>query len=67
MVEVTVSEPVAQFFYQQCAGETNGHMASIPNNPVIYGLIQAHKAMSPDDFARFLRQVADCLTKEQPF
>ena len=66
-MDVTVSEPVAYFFYEQCAGESNGHMSMIPNNPVLSGLCKAHAIHTKEDFSRFLRQVADSLEKEQPF
>jgi hypothetical protein len=66
-MNLTVSEPMAEFFMEQCAGTYTGHMANIPNNPVLFGIIQAHRAMDKQDFARFLRQVADQLTKEQKF
>lgn len=67
MSDVTVSEAMARYFYEQCAGEHNGSMASMPNNPVLHGLMMAHSVNGYDDFARFLRQVADQLTKEQQF
>jgi len=67
MSDVTVSEAVAKYFYEQCSGQYNGHMSMIPNNPVLFGLLQAHSVGSPTDFARFCRQVADQLEKEQPF
>ena len=67
MSELTVSEPMAKYFYDQCSGMYNGHMAAIPNNPVLYGLMVAHGVNTKEDFARFLRQVADQLTKKQPF
>jgi len=66
-MDITVSEAVAEYFYDQCAGMYSGHMAAIPNNPVIYGLIKAHSADQKVDFARFLRQVADKLEAEPKF
>lgn len=66
-MEVTVSEAVATYFYEQVCGMYSGHMAGIPNNPVLYGLAKAHRVDTHEDFARFLRQCADQLTKEQPF
>lgn len=66
-MELTVSEPMAQFFMDQCVGDHNGHMAAIANNPVIMSVCKAHGVSTKEDFARFLRQVADQLTKEQPF
>lgn len=59
---------MAEFFYEQCAGTTTGHMAMIPNNPVIYGLIKASSnthgsdhAASQTEFAAILRKIADDL------
>jgi hypothetical protein len=66
-MDVKVSEPMAEFFYTQCVGKYDGHMAAIPNNPTIFGVCEAHRVYSRDDFARFLRGVADALQKEQPF
>ena len=66
-MDLMVSEPMAELFMEQCIGEHNGSMALIPNNPVLYGVGKAHRINTKDDFARFLRQVADQLTKEQPF
>ena len=66
-MEVTVSEAVAQYFYEQCCGAYTGHMAHTPNNPVIDGLIKAHRCKKPEDFARFLRQVADHLEQGDKF
>ena len=66
-MELTVSEPVAEFFMQQCVGEHSGHMSMIPNNPVLYGLVQSHRALGRNEFVRFLRQIADQLDKDIPF
>ena len=63
-MDLTVSEPMAELFMDQCMGETPGHMAMIPNNPTLYGLCKAQRIRGKEDFARFLRQVADKLTKE---
>jgi hypothetical protein len=66
-MEIKVSEPVAEYFMEQCMGEVNGHMAAIPNNPVLFGLCKAHRINSKEHFAAFLIDVANQLTKEQPF
>ena len=66
-MDIKVSEPVAEYFMDQCIGETSGHMAMIPNNPVLAGLCKAHRVESKDDFAKFLIDMAAQLTKEQPF
>ena len=55
-----VSEGVAIYFKEQLVGETNGHMAAIPNNPVLQGLLMAHDAGDSDaKLAIFLRECAD--------
>ena len=61
-------DALAKFFYEQCAGVTNGQMALIPNNPVLFGLLSAVTgtkdncyAASQTDFAKFLRETADWL------
>lgn len=66
-MDVTVSEPMAAFFMEQCMGSYNGHMAAIPNNPVLDAVCKAHSVHNKEQFARFLRQVADQLTKDQKF
>jgi len=66
-MEIKVSEPVAEYFMDQCMGETSGHMALIPNNAVLFGLCKAHRINSKENFAAFLRDVANELTKPQPF
>jgi hypothetical protein len=66
-MDIKVSEPVATFFMDQCIGETSGHMAMIPNNPVLDGLITAHGVKNKKDFAAFLIDVSNQLMKGQPF
>lgn len=66
-MDLMVSQAMAYYFYEQICGQHNGHMAAIPNNPVLYGLVAAHCAERKEDFTRFLRQVADELEKESPF
>ena len=67
-MDLMVSEPMAELFMDQCIGSYNGHMSAIPNNAVIDGICRAHRVNNKkEDFARFLRQVADQLTKEQVF
>jgi len=66
-MDLTVSEAMAQYFYDQCAGQYNGYMAALLNNPVIYGLVMAHSADRKEDFVRFLRQVADKLEVKPEF
>ena len=66
-MDVTVSQAVAHYFYNQVCGEYAGHMSMIPNSPVLYGLTQAHAVRSEKDFASFLRQCAAHLEKEPVF
>ena len=60
------NKAIAEFFYEQCAGSTTGHMAMLPNNPVMFGLIKAHSgkkdncyASTKTEFSAFLRKIAD--------
>jgi len=60
-----MAKELANFFYDQLAGKSNGQMAEIPNNPVIYSLLAAHGALdSRKEFAQFLFNVADFLGDE---
>jgi len=65
---MNVSKEMAVFFMEQCIGETNGHMAAMPNNPTIQGLCRAHGAMSvslseeKELFAEFCKQVSEQLS-----
>ena len=61
MMMENVNNPTALLFYEQCLGESNGHMAMIPNNPVIQSIATAHGIKTKEDFACFLREVADYL------
>lgn len=61
-------DTLAKFFYEQCAGVTNGHMSPIPNHPVLFGLLRAATgtrdhcyAASQTEFAELLREIADWL------
>jgi len=64
-----VDKIVAELFYQQCAGSTTGHMAMIPNNPVLHGMLSAAypdfacgvHACSKEQFAEFLQQASEAL------
>lgn len=56
-----VSYETAVFFYDQICGQYNGHMSKIPNNPVLYGLMEANGIHNAKSFAEFLRGVADQL------
>lgn len=63
-----VNKGMAKFFYEQCAGSYTGHMANVPNNPTLFGIMKAHTetmdncyAMTQTEFANFLNAVADNL------
>lgn len=56
---------LANFFYEQCAGTTTGHMANIPNNTVLFSLMRAYSksqdqqyALTKVEFANLLRDIA---------
>lgn len=62
--EITDKAKIAEFFYQQCAGGYSGHMAEIPNNPVLHGLIYAMCGKNDRKaFAQFLKECAAELEK----
>jgi len=66
-----MNRTVAEIFYQQCAGTTSGHMANVPNNPVLYSLLSAYLGDSPGSsdcyainraaFADMLREMSEAL------
>ena len=63
---MNVSEGVANFFKDQLFGTSDGHMATIPNNPTLRALMIAHgisEQSSKEDadhkIAEFLRECAD--------
>ena len=58
---------LASYFYEQCAGTYTGHMANVPNNPVLNGLVRACGAESKKDFADLLRRFADALDSDDAF
>lgn len=55
---MNVSRETALFFFKQCAGSHNGHMAKIPNSPVLSSLLEAHDVRRIPAFIEFLEQVA---------
>jgi hypothetical protein len=62
---------LANFFYEQCAGASSGHMAMIPNNAVLFGLVRAYSrssnnthAASKAQFSEMLREIANDLDGE---
>ena len=65
-----VSKGTAEFFKQQCIGEFSGHMSMIPNNPTLFGLLQAHgcdranATTDDEEFIKFLRACADALESD---
>lgn len=65
MMKMNISKPLAKFFKYQICGESAGHMAMIPNNPVLHGLMMAHSKyetrMSDEEFCEFLRGVVSAL------
>lgn len=57
----SVSHSMAKLFYDQCFGTTDGHMAAIPNNPVLNSIVVASGVRTQEQFADFIREVADWL------
>jgi len=63
-----VSLPMAKFFMDQIVGLHNGHMASIPNNPVLQSMIIAYFGtykIDSEQFREFLNGVSEALRKEE--
>lgn len=63
---IKTNKPMAEFFYEQCAGTFSGHMAHVANNPVLFGVVKAHSETEGDvyaatkaEFAELLRSIAD--------
>lgn len=51
---------IAEYFYQQCTGGYNGHMAEIPHNPTIKAFLGAMcKNTDRRAFAEFLQECAN--------
>jgi hypothetical protein len=61
---VKVNESIAELFYDQVMGDHNGHMANIPNNPVLQSICRSSGVSSRQAFRDFLRDVADNLKKD---
>lgn len=59
-----VSTAMALLLKEQCMGEYCGHMANIPNNPVLFGLCKAQGIDCTEDFADFLLYVSERLREE---
>lgn len=65
-------DAIADLFYEQCAGTFSGHMANVPNNPVIFSLVWSAtestgiggRAATKEEFAVFLREIADMLDEK---
>lgn len=68
-----MNKKLAKVFYEMCAGSHSGHMANIPNNPVIYSILRAMSegrddqcyAMSLSEFAITLRDMADAIESRE--
>jgi hypothetical protein len=60
----------AEIIKDQLIGETNGHMATVPNNPIIFSLYSVWYAQNGqnknwnDAFASFLKEVAQGLEND---
>lgn len=56
---------LANVFYEMCLGITSGHMANIPNNPILFSIFSAISEngyqMGKVEFAKTLREFADAL------
>jgi len=69
-----VNLATAKLFVTQCIGGYSGHMAEIAFSPTIRAIIECHGINTTawdyqdthNDFATFLRMVADQLSPERP-
>ncbi len=62
-----ISTELANVIKEQCIGETAGHMANIPNNPILYSIfyaISGKTKLTINDFAEILIKTGERL-KEQ--
>lgn len=62
-----ISSELANVIKEQCIGVTSGHMAHIPNNPILYSIfyaISGKSNLSTNDFAEILIKTGERL-KEQ--
>lgn len=65
-IDMKVSKEMADLFYDQCVGSTDGHMAAIPNSPVLWSIAVANNAHgTKEQFADFLYGIADRLSDEK--
>ena len=62
---MSVSKNVSDIFYEQMCGSTSGHMAHVPNNPVLFSMMKVFSgssdnvyAASKTEFAELLRSIA---------
>jgi hypothetical protein len=53
-----MNKEMAEFIYEQMAGEQSGHMAMIPNNPMMFSLLKACGVCDKRDFGQFLFEVS---------
>ena len=56
-----INNEMAELFYEQCCGESAGHMAMIPNSPILKSIAKVHGIKNQEHFAVFLREVANWL------
>jgi hypothetical protein len=62
--DVKVNESIAKLFYDQIMGTYSGHMAHIPNNPVLKSICEASGVVGQETFKEFLTEVAEKLPKD---
>ena len=60
---------LANVFYEMCVGVTDGHMAAVPNNPILFSIFMAigesDYRMNKIEFAKTLREFADALESKK--
>lgn len=58
---IKVNESIATLFYEQCMGRYSGHMANIPNNPILDSICKASGVVNKRDFKQFLIELSENL------
>lgn len=58
-MKVEVNKAIANLFFDQCYGTYSGHMANVPNNPVLMSICSASGVTGQNTFKEFLLKVAE--------
>ena len=59
----------AKIIQEQMIGQTNGHMAAIPNNPIMFSMFEVYCDGTLADrdwmFAEFLKEISEALKEKE--